>query len=92
MSILLEITTFCFSSMKNEIRDRLMMKYLSCRLGIFIFKYGLHPLPVKSQHVTIRVVVSMQPGWVEPSPIFIFLTEEESEAQKDKVTWRNSQI
>lgn len=65
MYILLEITRFCFSSVKNEIRDRLMMKYLSCRLGIFIFKYGPHPLPVKSQHVTIRVVVSMQPGGEE---------------------------
>ena len=62
MSILLEITSFCFSLMKNEIRDRLM-KYLSCRLGIF--KYGPHPLPVKSQHVIIRVVVNMQPGWEE---------------------------
>lgn len=43
MSILLEITSFCFSLMKNEIRDRLMMKYLSSRLRHFIFKYGPHP-------------------------------------------------
>lgn len=64
--------------MKNEIRDRLMMKYLSSRLGIFIFKYGPHPLPVKSQHVTLRVVVNMHwlgrdsshRGVLEPNPIF----------------------
>ena len=42
MSILLEITSFCFSLMKNEIRDRLM-KYLSCRLGIFFLNMVLIP-------------------------------------------------
>lgn len=57
-----------------------MTKRLSCRLGIFIFKYDPHPLSVKSQHVTVRVGVNMHwlesdslvigRGVLEPSPIF----------------------
>lgn len=94
MSILLEITSFCFSLMKNEIRDRLMMKYLSSRLGIFIFKYGPHPLPVKSQHVTIRVVVNMH--WLgrdslviegSQNPIQSLFFQEKKSLKPRKIQW-----